>query len=39
MERGAARAAASPEEVGTAAVLNLLLELKREVQALNAKIK
>lgn len=28
-----------PEEVGTAAVLNLLLELKREVQALKAKIK
>ena len=28
-----------PEEVGTAAVLNLLLELRREVQALNAKIK
>jgi hypothetical protein len=27
------------EEVGTAAVLNLLLELKREVQALHAKIK
>jgi hypothetical protein len=26
------------EEVGTATVLNLLLELRREVQALNAKI-
>ena len=30
---------ASPTEVGTATVLNLLLELRREVQALNAKIK
>jgi hypothetical protein len=28
-----------PDEVGTAAVLNLILELKREVQALKAKIK
>lgn len=27
------------DEVGTATVLNLLLDLKREVQALNAKIK
>ena len=27
------------DEVGTAAILNLLLELKREVQALQAKIK
>jgi hypothetical protein len=27
------------EEVGTATVLNLLLELRREVQALQAKIK
>jgi hypothetical protein len=27
------------EEVGTATVLNLLLELRREVQALSAKIK
>lgn len=29
----------TPEEVGTATVVNLLLELRREVQALNAKIK
>jgi hypothetical protein len=29
----------SPDEIGTAAVLNLLLELKREVRALQAKIK
>lgn len=29
----------NPEEVGTAAVLNLLLELKRDVQALSARIK
>ncbi len=29
----------SPDEVGTATVLNLLLELKREVQNLHAKIK
>jgi hypothetical protein len=29
----------NPADVGTAAVLNLLLELKREVQALNARIK
>jgi hypothetical protein len=27
------------DEVGTAAILNLLLDLKREVQALQAKIK
>ena len=27
------------EEVGTAAVMNLLLELKREVQALQSKVK
>jgi hypothetical protein len=30
---------ANPAEVGTAAVLNLLLELKRDVQALHAKVK
>jgi hypothetical protein len=29
----------NPADVGNAAVLNLLLELKREVQALNARIK
>jgi hypothetical protein len=29
----------TPDEIGTAAVLNLLLELKREVQALQAKVK
>ena len=29
----------NPADVGTAAVLNLLLELKREVQAINARIK
>ena len=29
----------SAAEVGTAALLNLMLELKREVQALHAKIK
>ena len=29
----------SPDQVGTPAVLNLLLELKREVQALRSKIK
>jgi hypothetical protein len=29
----------SPEEVGTATMLNLLLELRRDVQALSAKIK
>jgi len=29
----------SPDDIGTAGVLNLLLELKREVQALHAKIK
>lgn len=29
----------SPDEVGIAAVLNLVLELRRDVQALNAKIK
>jgi len=29
----------NPAEVGNAAVLNLLLELKREVQAINAKIR
>jgi hypothetical protein len=29
----------NPAEIGTAAVLNLLLELKREVHAINAKIK
>ena len=29
----------SPEEVGTAALLNLILEVRREVQALHAKIK
>jgi len=29
----------SPDELGTAAVLNLILELRREVQALHAKIK
>ena len=29
----------SPEDVGIAAVLNLVLELRREVQALNARIK
>jgi hypothetical protein len=30
---------ATPADIGTAAVLNLLLELKREVAALHAKIK
>ena len=29
----------TPDEVGTASVLNLLLELKREVQSLQAKVK
>jgi hypothetical protein len=28
-----------PDEVGTATLLNLILELRREVQALHAKIK
>lgn len=34
-----APAPAPPEEVGSAAVLNLILELRREIQALSAKIK
>lgn len=29
----------NPREVGTATVLNLLLELRREVQALSARVK
>ena len=36
---GPPTAPVSPAEVGTAAVLNLLLELKRDVQALRDKIK
>jgi hypothetical protein len=36
---GGAPGGSNPADVGTAAVLNLLLELKREVHALHAKIK
>ncbi len=37
--RGAAIPRAMPTKLGLPTVLNLLLDLKREVQALNAKIK
>ena len=33
------RAISNPDEVGTAAVLNLLLEMKREIHDLHVKIK